>query len=127
MIHQPSIQFFSALRIACVLFGALLLNTGPDTVLAASASAPLGISATVVSSCKFTTVSSPVESKPSASGTSPVKNLTCSSGVNPISPFISTIQETSSVPTRKGTEVVTQDSSESVGSNYDHKVIMINF
>jgi len=93
------------LQLRYVIIGLFLTNASIEILsdaFAGSASAPLGIAATVVNSCKFTTVSSLVVSESSvsiniATNFSPVMDLACSHGQSPRIAFDSRTQETGAV------------------------------
>ena len=90
-----------------VIIGLFLTNASIEILsdaFAGSASAPLGIAATVFNSCKVTTVSSLVVPESSvsiniATNFSPMMDLACSHGLSPRIAFSSRTQETGAVLT----------------------------
>jgi hypothetical protein len=115
--HQT--QLWIRLQNRHVIFVLFLINAsigGFYYAMAGSISAPLGVTATVVKSCKLTTVSTLVDPESSlsintniATNFSPVMDLACSHGLSPRIAFSSRTQETVAVLTGSTTMTVASE------------------
>ena len=112
-------QLWIRLQNRYVIFGLVLINASIGSfyyALAGSISAPLGVTATVVKSCKFSIDSTLVDPESSvsintniATNFSPVMDLACSHGLSPRIAFSSRTQETVAVLTGSTTMTVASE------------------